>query len=215
MEEPADKIVTVRSQLTPKVQGAKSEILLASPYYVPLNAGVEGFRNLRDRGVRILVFTNSLASTDMVPAHAGYSHYRKDLLEIGVELYEVKPNVSFDDAKKSGYDFSHTALHMKAFIVDRRYAFVGSFNWDPRSSFINSEMGVFIDSPTLANRAAEKFARRLSTHVFRVRLNADDELEWVDSSGSDDVVYLEEPLTGAWRRFQAGFYGFLPLEGEL
>lgn len=215
MEESVEEIVTVRSQLSPKVQAAKSELLLVSPYYVPLKAGVEGFRSLRNRDVRIVVFTNSLASTDMVPAHAGYSHYRKDLLEIGVEMYEVIPNVSFDEAKKSGYDFSHSALHMKAFVIDRRYVFVGSFNWDPRSSFINSEMGVFVDSPSLANWAAEKFAERLTKHAYRVRLDKDNEIEWVDTSGGDEVIYHEEPLTGTWRRLQAGFYGLLPIEGEL
>lgn len=215
MEKPLDEITTVRSQLSPKIQGARSELLLVSPYYVPLKAGVEGFRNLRDRDVRIVVFTNSLASTDMVPAHAGYSHYRKDLLEIGVEMHEVIPNVSFDEEKKSGYDFTHTALHMKAFVIDRRYVFVGSFNWDPRSSFINSEMGVFVDSPSLANWAAEQFAERLPRHAYRVRLDEDGELEWVDSSGDDDVIYHEEPLADPWLRFQSGFFGLLPIEGEL
>ena len=86
MEKSVEEIVTVRSQLSPKIQAAKSELLLVTPYFVPLKAGVEEFRSLRDRDVRIVVFTNSLASTDLVPVHTGYSHYRKDLLEIGVEM---------------------------------------------------------------------------------------------------------------------------------
>ena len=215
MEKPTEEIDTVRSQLTPKVQAANSELLLVSPYYVPLKAGVEGFRSLRNRDVRIVVFTNSLASTDMIPAHSGYSHYRKDLLKMGVEMYEVKPTVSFDEAEKSGYDFTHSALHMKAFIIDRRYVFVGSFNWDPRSSFINSEMGLFIDSPTMASWAVEKFDERLSIHAFRVRLDEDGDLEWIDASGDDDIVYDKEPLADSWRRFQSDLFGLFPIEGEL
>ena len=215
MEKPTEEIDTVRSQLTPKVQAAQSELLLVSPYFVPLKAGVGGFRNLRDRDVRVVVFTNSLASTDMVPAHSGYSDYRKDLLEMGVEMYEVKPTVSFDEAQKSGYDFTHSALHMKAFLIDRRYVFVGSFNWDPRSSFINSEMGLFIDSPPLANWAADKFDARLSKNAFLVRLDKDGDLEWIDATGDNDIVYDEEPLADPWRRFQSDLFGLFPLEGEL
>ena len=104
---------------------------------------------------------------------------------------------------------------MKAFVIDRRYVFVGSYNWDPRSSFINSEIGVFIDSPSLANWAAEKFAERLPKHAYRVRLNEEEELEWVETSDGDDIVHQEEPMAGGWRRFQAGFYSLFPLEEEL
>jgi putative cardiolipin synthase len=215
MADPAEDVMTVRSQLRPKVHAAESELLVVSPYFVPLDAGVEGFRTLRNRGVRVVVLTNSLASTDMVPAHAGYANYRKELLEMGVEMYEVKPHAGFEDSKRSGYEFSHSALHAKAFIVDRRFIFVGSFNWDPHSAYLNSEMGIFVDSPSLARWGAEKLTARLPGHAYRVRLNEAGDMEWVDTSGGDAVVFDDEPLTDFWRRFAADIYGTVPIEDEL
>ena len=214
-EGSAEEVVTLRSLLRPKVLATESELLVVSPYFVPLDAGVEAFRTLQDRGVRVVVLTNSLASTDMVPAHAGYANYRKELVGIGVEMYEVKPNVSFEDSKRSGRDFSHSALHAKVFIVDRRFIFVGSYNWDPRSAFLNTEMGLYVDSPPLAELAAKKLASRLSGHAYRVRLNEAGDMEWVDTSGGDAAVFDDEPLTDFWRRFAADVYGILPIEGEL
>jgi putative cardiolipin synthase len=213
--DPIEDVVTVRSELRPKVLAAESELLVVSPYFVPLNAGVDGFRSLRDRGVRVVVLTNSLASTDMIPMQAGYANYRKELLEMGVEIYEVKPDAGFEDSNRSGYDFSHSALHAKVFIIDRRFIFVGSFNWDPRSSFLNTEMGLFVDSPALAEWGAEKLTSRLPGHAYRVRLNEAGEVEWVDASGQDEIIFDEEPLAGFWRRFSAGIYGILPIEDEL
>jgi putative cardiolipin synthase len=210
-----DEITTVRSLLSPEVQAAQSELMVVSPYFVLLDAGQESFRKLRDRGVRIVVLTNSLASTDMVPAHSGYAECRKNLLEWGVEIHEVKPDVSFDEKRKSGLDFTHSALHMKASIVDRRQMFVGSFNWDPRSARINTEIGVFVDSPALAEWAAELLETRLPTHSYRVRLNAEEEIEWLDLSGEEATVYRQEPMTGWWRRFRSDFFGILPIGGEL
>jgi len=210
-----DEITTVRSLLSPKVQAAESELLVVSPYFVLLDAGQETFHKLRDRGVRIVVLTNSLASTDMVPAHSGYAACRKNLLEWGVEMHEVKPDVSFDEKKKSGFDFTHSALHMKSFIVDRRYIFVGSFNWDPRSARINTEIGAFIDSPALAEWAAELLETRLPTHSYRARLDDEGEIEWLDRSGEEAIVYGQEPMTGWWRRFRSDFFGILPIGGEL
>jgi putative cardiolipin synthase len=210
-----DEITTVRSLLSSKVQAAQSELMVVSPYFVLLDDGQESFRKLRDRGVRIVVLTNSLASTDMVPAHSGYAECRKNLLEWGVEMHEVKPDVSFDEKRKSGLDFTHSALHMKSFIVDRRYIFVGSFNWDPRSARINTEIGAFIDSPAFAEWAAELLETRLPTHSYRARLDAEGEIEWVDLPDGDEIVYSQEPGTGWWRRFRAGFFGILPIGGEL
>jgi putative cardiolipin synthase len=210
-----DEVTTVRSLLSPKVQAAEFELLVVSPYFVLLEAGQESFRKLRERDVRIVVLTNSLASNDMVPAHAGYAASRENLLRWGVELHELKPDISFDEKRKSGIDFTHSALHLKSFIVDRRSMFVGSFNWDPRSARINTEIGAFIDSPALAEWAAELLESRLPSNSYRVRLDAEKEIEWVDLSGEEAIVYNQEPMTGWWRRFRAGFFGILPIKGEL
>lgn len=214
-EESAGKVRTVRSVVSPKIRATESELMVVSPYFVIQDEGVASFRKLRDSGVRIVVMTNSLASTDMVPAHAGYAHYRMPLVEMGVELHEVKPDASFDEESKSGGDFTHTAVHMKAFTIDRRFIFVGSFNWDPRSSYLNTEMGLFIESPGLAEWAVNQFEDRLPRHTFSVSLDKNGDLRWVDTSGANDVVFDDEPMTSAWRRFTADFMGILPVEGEL
>ena len=215
VEKAHEEITTIRSVMAPEVRAADSELLFVTPYFVPFGTVVESFRKLRDRGVRIVGLTNSLASTDMIPAHAGYSKYRRQLLEMGVELHEVIPDVSFDEEGKTGLDFTLTALHMKAFVIDRRHTFVGSFNWDPRSSFINTEIGLFIDSPALGEWAAGMFESRLPEHSFRVRIDEDGDIEWLEQSAEGERVYDKEPRTGAWRRFQAGFYGILPIEEKL
>ena len=107
-------------------------------------------------------------------------------------------------------------MHNKSFVVtiDRRHVFVGSFNWDPRSGFLNTEIGLFIDSPALGEWAAETFAKRLPEHSYRVRITADDELERVEKTADGERVWDEEPETGVWRRFQADFLGIVP-EGRL
>ena len=177
--------------------------MVISPYFVLLDDLVAVFRKLRERGVRVVVLTNSLASTDVVPVHAGYRRCRRPLLEAGVEMHEIKPDVTFDEEGKSGLEFEHTGLHAKSFIIDRRYMFVGSFNWDPRSAKINTEIGVFVDSPEMARWVAELVERQLPVLFYRVRLDDDGELEWIDDSARETVVYTREPKAGTWRRFLA------------
>lgn len=206
---------TIRSQMRSKVLGAAEELLIVTPYFVPQERGVGVFRELRDRGVRTLVVTNSLASTDQIAVHAHYARYRKELLEMGVELYEVKPDTNFQESQRSGYALSLSALHAKAFIIDRRYVFIGSFNWDPRSVDINTEMGIYLDAEPMATARAEKFFASLDKHAYRLRLDDDGDIEWVDSEETDEVLFTKEPLAGFWRRFQAGFYRILPIEGQL
>ena len=102
---------------------------------------------MRQRGLRVVVVTNSLSSTDVAPVHAGYSRSRKALLEAGVELWEIRDDPARRDRERRGLGHSASSLHAKAFAVDRRYLFVGSFNFDPRSVNINTEMGIVVDSP--------------------------------------------------------------------
>lgn len=214
VEEGPEMLESVRSELASRVHDARSELQLVTPYFVPWSTVMEGFRAMRQRGVRVVALTNSLASNDMIPAHSGYARYRREMLEIGIELYEVKPNVSFDEAGKSGYDHTLTAVHMKTFTIDRRYTFVGSFNWDPRSAFLNTEIGLFIDSPALGEWAAETLAARLPEHAYRVRVNQESDLEWVEKTAQGERTWDEEPETGFWRRLQAHVFGIVP-EGRL
>jgi cardiolipin synthase C len=93
--------------------------------------------------------------------------------------------------------------------------FVGSFNFDPRSVNLNTEMGMVLESPTLAVSALDRLFQALSTHAYRLRLDADEQLEWVAQENHTEVVYHTEPETGFWRRFSVGFLRLLPIEGNL
>ena len=127
---------------------------------------------VRQRGARVVVITNSLASTNGVPVHSGYQRYRKALLEAGVELYEIKPTASsrrravgrrLVQVERPGGSGS-ASLHAKAFAFDRRIGFVGSYNLDPRSSRLNTEMGVLFECPALAKRLPEEDRERSRPH---------------------------------------------------
>ncbi len=203
------------AQLRPTVEAAQTELVLVSPYFVPQDRGVELFRRLRQRGVRVVVVTNSLSSTDVTPVHAGYSRSRKALLDAGVELFEIRGDPARRDRQRRGLGHSASSLHTKAFAVDRRHLFVGSFNFDPRSADINTEMGVLVDSSRLAAPAVEDMLATLATHAYRLRLDADGDLEWVGQENGAEVVHRTEPHTGFWRRFQVGVLRLLPIDGQL
>jgi cardiolipin synthase C len=179
--------------------------------------------SVRQRGPRVVVITNSLASTDGVPVHSGYQRYRKPLLRAGVELYEIKPTASTERARRSGGGFigssgaggsSGASLHAKTFAFDRRIGFVGSYNLDPRSSRLNTEMGVLFDCPTLVKRLPETVERDLDRNTYRVELTG-NRLVWVTREGDKEVRYDSEPEAGLWKRLRVCVLSWLPIEGLL
>jgi putative cardiolipin synthase len=202
-------------QLGPTAEAAQTEFVLVSPYFVPRDRGVEWLRGLRQRGLRVVIVTNSLSSTDVSPVHAGYSRSRNALLEAGVELWEIRADPIRRDRQRRGLGHSASSLHTKAFTIDRRYLFVGSFNFDPRSVNINMEMGIVLDSPGIAAPVLDRLFRALPAHAYRLRLEADGDIEWVAQENNTEVVYRSEPHTSFWRRFTVGFLRLLPIEGQL
>ena len=196
------------------------EIDLISPYFVPGEAGTQALSAYPKRGVKLRVLTNSLAATDVGAVHAGYAKRREELLSSGVTLYELKPDPLEAEAReksksKSGGSgaggSSAASLHAKTFSVDRNRAFVGSFNFDPRSYNLNTELGVVIESPKLAESISSGLDRVLERSAYEVRLK-DDGLEWVERTEQGEVRYDEEPKTGFWKRFGVGFMSILPIE---
>jgi putative cardiolipin synthase len=188
---------------------------LVSPYFVPTAAGVEGLATLAGRGVRIRVLTNALEATDTAMVHSGYAKRRKPLLEAGIELFELRrsPGVARRHAGRSGS--SGTSLHAKTFAVDGRYVFVGSFNFDPRSAKLNTEMGFVIESAELARKIGAAFDTRIPAAAYEVRLSEKGKLVWVERSGSGEIVHDSEPGTGFWRRLWVRFLSILPIEKHL
>ena len=197
------------------VDEAQSELMVISPYFVPRKAGVEFFRELIGREVRALIVTNGLAATDVSAVHSGYAPSRKPLLEMGAELWEVRPDVQIRGTDEAGVGLSRSSLHTKAFVVDREKLFVGSYNWDPRSARLNTEMGVVIESPGMAAELAGFVEAVLPETAYRVELDERNRLAWVGRKDGETERYGKEPATGFWQRFGAGLLGILPLDSQL
>jgi putative cardiolipin synthase len=203
----------------------KREIDLVSPYFVPGPNGAKGLAAMARSSVKVRILTNSLSATDVSPVHAGYSKYRKELLQSGVVLYELKPGSAVpppnkdDDDRRRGLPgsgsggSSASSLHAKTFAVDRERIFVGSFNIDPRSAHLNTEMGVIIESPELAGTLARQFEAAIPARAYLVRLQPNGhDIEWVDNGPGGETVYTTEPGAGATKRLWIDFLEILPIE---
>ena len=191
-----------------------AEVYMESPYLVPTAAEFDEFVAVAERGVKIKVLTNSLQSTDVPIVHAGYAKRRKPLLEAGVTLYELR-RLSPDTAPRKGagrLGSSGSSLHAKAFSVDNSRAFIGSFNFDPRSSTLNTEMGFVIDSPALANRMEAVLSRRFLSSAYEVRLSDAGQLYWIERREGEWVRHDTEPGTSFWQRLEIWLMSMLPIE---
>jgi putative cardiolipin synthase len=197
------------------IGSAERELLVVSPYFVPLAGGVELLGAARARGVRPIVLTNSLASTDVAVVHSGYAPFRISLLRHGVELFESRSDARMAGPIRAGAAFSRSSLHAKIFVVDRRRLFVGSFNWDPRSVAINTEMGILVDSPVLARRVAELVMALLPSEAWRVGETGSGRLRWSRTEAGREIVVTREPGAGFWRRLLAVILRWLPIREQL
>lgn len=205
---------TLMYQLTQAVGEPQAELDLVSPYFVPTASGVEAFNELAQRGVQIRILINSLEATDVDLVHAGYVRRREPLLRGGVTLFESKLQapVTSSSRRVGPFGSSASSLHAKTFAVDRRRIFIGSFNFDPRSANLNTELGFVIDSPVLAWHMAELFETRVPEIAYQPRLSADGELFWIEQSHDEAVRYETEPRTTFWQRAFVWFASLLPIE---
>jgi putative cardiolipin synthase len=190
---------------------------LVSPYFVPGAEGVRSFAALSAAGVKVSVLTNSLAATDVPAVHAGYAKRRKALLEAGVGLFELKRTASTRSADRlvATGGSSDASLHAKTFAIDDERVFVGSFNFDPRSARLNTEMGFVIDSSVLARSIADWFRMRLPDHAYRVQLGPAGELQWIERVDGREIVHEHEPDAGWWKRMAVSILSWLPIESLL
>ncbi len=197
------KYMGLVAELVRALDAAESEVVVLTPYFVPGKSGVEFWKRIVDRGVRVVIVTNSLAANNHTAVHSGYSRYRKSTIDAGVELYEARASAT----KEPGMTLT---MHTKALVIDRRQAFIGSLNLDPRSIEINTEMGLIIDSPALASRMAEAIDEALDSRAWRVERDAKGNLQWTSLIDGELVIEKSEPETGGWRRFQAWFLKIAP-----
>jgi putative cardiolipin synthase len=205
-------------------RAVQSELLIVTPYYVPADEEVQLLKDLRQRKVRVRILTNSLESTPELSAQSGYLHYRVALLEDGVELYEVRSLLG--NARGSGQTatvshYGNYALHAKLFVFDRKQLFIGSMNFDQRSKRLNTEIGLIIDSPELAQQTAARFeamAQPDNSYVVVLRpqsAGTQPRLVWQTNEDGKAVEYTREPARSGWQRTKVDLLSVLPLAGEL
>lgn len=195
----------------------ESHVELVSPYFVPTAAGTEAFARMAERGVKIRVLTNSLDATDVAAVHAGYAKRRKDLLEAGILLYEMR-RLSPEKEQKEGlgpFGSSGSSLHAKTFAVDRSRVFVGSFNFDPRSADLNTELGFVIESPSMAQVIERAFDTSIPANSYEVLLTESGKLQWLEQRNGQQVRHDTEPHTSFWKRTSVSFMSILPIEWML
>ncbi len=211
----ADDAARMRQLLVEAFDDAAREVVLISPYFVPRLSGIRRFRELRNRSVDVMVLTNSLASNNQIYAHGGYAPVRKALLKMGVRLYELRADALVVGGKHMKMNATRATLHTKAFAIDRKQLFIGSFNFDPRSANINTEMGVFIDSPQLAEAFVNGAKRHIPRQSYEVLLADSGALRWRGVGDDDEVILDREPQAGFWHRFAGHIARLLPIRGQV
>jgi putative cardiolipin synthase len=206
------------TQLKTHIEMASTEIIIISPYFVPGDAVVGVLCEQARRGVSVKVLTNSLASNDVAAVHAGYSKYRIPLLRCGVQLYELNEHIQAAERRYFTWlsDVRKSSLHAKTMIFDKKTMFVGSFNLDPRSLYLNTEIGIVFEQPEIAAPTAEKFDENIERIAFRVELVTDDRgkesLRWHGREGDKQLTLDAEPYVGIGSRATVRLIRWLPID---
>lgn len=206
------------------IRATQSEMLLVTPYLVPSPDELQALKELRQRAVRVRILSNSLESCPEISAQSGYDKYRVPLLESGVELYEVRALLgstrgSGESPKISRY--GNYALHGKLYAFDRGKVLIGSMNFDQRSQHINTEIGLIVGSPEIAQQTAERFANMVKPeNCYALTLSpagvaGKSRLTWRTQEHDRRVELQREPARSGWQRLQARFLALLPLDREL
>ncbi len=195
---------------------ADEEFIAVSSYFVPRKDGVEWLTGLAQR-MRVRILTNSLASTDVVAVHAGYRRYREELVKNGVELYEMKPIGGERPRQRlvGSKAPARASLHSKVYVVDRREVMIGSFNLDPRSIELNTEVVLVIHSPVLATQLVKMFDEVASPETSYEVVEDGDGLAWKAREKGGEVRFGSDPHPGFWRSIEADLFSLLPLEDQL
>ncbi|MBI6628834.1 phospholipase D family protein [Pontibaca salina] len=211
---PRDDLLAVR--LMQAVGNVETRFDGISPYFVPGVAGVEFFAGLVRDGVEVRLLTNSLEATDVLPVHAGYSKRRKAMLDADISLYELRRQAALDAPRDvmGPFGSSGASLHAKTFAVDEQRIFIGSFNFDPRSTSINTEMGLLIDSRTLAGQMHRAFDNGFGGLAWKVEKRNRD-LIWISAEKPGAQPRMDEPGGSFLRRVAVTVIGWLPVEWML
>lgn len=201
-EAPPATARTVADDTLALLAGTRQHALILTPYFIP---GEEALRIVRALGrERVTLVTNSLGSTDEPLTYGGYERHRLELLRLGVTIHELGPVLARESGRVAYFGRSQGQLHAKALAVDDARVFVGSLNLDPRSSHVNTEAGLLIDSPDLARQIGALVRQRLAAGSYRLRLaGAEPRIEWVETDWlGRETVHATEPHDSLWLRLR-------------
>jgi cardiolipin synthase C len=201
-------------QLRKAIGDPVKHVELVASYFVPTAAGRDSFKQMALRGVAVQVLTNALEATDSPYVHAGYGKRREALLQAGVKLYEMR-RLSPDREVGGGsgpFGSSGSSLHAKTFSVDSSRVFVGSFNFDPRSRHLNTELGFVIESPALAQKIERAFQSEIPPYAYEVRLSETGALYWLEQRDGTSIRHDTEPGVSFWLRTAVWFLSLLPID---
>lgn len=202
-------------QLMALLARPKRSVDLVSAYFIPGRQFSQRLERLAQEGIRVRILTNSQVATDVTIVHSAYVRYRPRLLRAGVGLYELKPDFAAEDETMSRRlaGSSRASLHSKTLAIDEERIFIGSFNFDPRSFLLNTEMGVLIDSPSMAGALADAFSTRFGSTSYVPVADADGAIAWKETSADGTMIrHRTEPGTNPASRALLWALGLLPIE---
>jgi putative cardiolipin synthase len=202
----------IKDELYEYLGSAREELVLVSAYLIPDEALLRLFEDMRARGIRIVILTNSVQSNNHMLAHVSYKRFRRRLLRAGIELFELRADAAIlSDQSVDPVEPGFLGLHSKAAVVDGRYAMVGTANIDPRALDINTESALLIDDTALsAQLRAMIFEATAPRNAWQLSLDESDRVRWVH----DSDARRNEPVRGPWQRIMQFLHVLLPLKGQ-
>ena len=233
VQDSADKIrketpkeQNLNFQLDYVMRDPKLYVDLVSAYFVPDQNNVNTLKDLVKKGVQIRVVTNSFKANDVPIVHAFYAKHREQLLQSGVQLYEFQPILPLTLTKKarvqlfgkSKFDRNHfgkSSLHAKYLVNDNAQVFIGSFNFDQRSAYLNTEIGVVLNSPHLARVIHSNMDNDLLNYAYKVELDDQHHLVWKKQLNQHIITLKNEPHITWWQKLFLKFVSHLPLDKQM
>ena len=225
VKDRASKEEHLNFQLLTHLEKPSSSVDIISAYFVPEQSGAEKLKNLANDGIQVRVLTNSFKANDVPVVHAFYAKYREDLLANNVQLYEFLARPEMENlnthtqeiskkAKVSMKGLSRSSLHAKLMALDEKQVFIGSFNFDPRSAYLNTEIGVILNSPPLARAVHQTMDVNLSKYAYKLVLDAQQNIQWqMKNPQGETQILKKEPGMKWYQRAAMKITSWLPIEG--
>lgn len=211
----------IYNQILKKMGQPQQEFDLVSAYFVPTQQGSDYLAKLAKSQVKVRLLTNTLVANDVALVHAFYQKYRKPLLQSGAKLYEFKPYIERE--QRTWYEImtgniipakgkNTSSLHAKFFDVDDK-VFIGSFNFDPRSVHLNTEVGLMVESNELQEKVSTQLDHYLPFVAYEVKLDDQGQLLWREQRKDGTVIeHHVEPESTRFQRFMMKTVSYLPIE---